>query len=157
LLLEMSLVLKRVGSWWLWVKERDLTVVCVYVPNNSLEYPGILLSLHGVKGDTFPEDSIVWLQDFNAHVQQQWNLKGCHKEKQFVRSEPESEYSIWKGTGCVFFIIFILYISKNKISFKKLIKKTSIKICSRQMHQSASKFNTFWYCSYFCWDGKKGT
>lgn len=45
-----------------------LTVVCIYAPNSSLEYPGILEALGWALERALPGDSIILLGDLNAHV-----------------------------------------------------------------------------------------
>ncbi|KAK3509857.1 hypothetical protein QTP70_015864 [Hemibagrus guttatus] len=66
--LEFSPVNERVVSLRLRAGDRCLTVVSVYGPNGSVEYPTFLETLRGVLEGAPTGDSIVLLGDFNAHV-----------------------------------------------------------------------------------------
>ena len=45
-----------------------MTVICAYAPNTSSEYPLFLESLEKVLESAHTRDSIILLEDFNAHV-----------------------------------------------------------------------------------------
>ncbi|KAK3540900.1 hypothetical protein QTP86_004165 [Hemibagrus guttatus] len=66
--LEFSPVNERVVSLRLRAGDRCLTVVSAYGPNGSVEYPTFLETLRGVLEGAPTGDSIVLLEDFNAHV-----------------------------------------------------------------------------------------
>ena len=66
--LEFTSVDERVASLQLQVGGQVLTVVCVYVPNSSSEYPLLLEYLEKVLESAPTGDSIVLLGHFNAHV-----------------------------------------------------------------------------------------
>lgn len=51
-----------------WCKKRVLTVVCIYVPNDSSEYPAVLESLSGLLEVAPPGDSYILLRNLGAHV-----------------------------------------------------------------------------------------
>ena len=66
--LGFTLVDERVVSLCLRVGGRVLTVVCVYAPNGSLEYPPFLESLKEALESAPAGDSLDLLGYFNAHV-----------------------------------------------------------------------------------------
>ena len=67
-MLEFTPVDERVASLRLRVGGRVLTVVCVYAPNSSSEYPPFLESLGRVLDSAPTGDSFVLLGDFNVYM-----------------------------------------------------------------------------------------
>ena len=73
--LEFASMDEQIASLRIWVGERVLTVVCVYAPNNSSEYPPFLKSLEKVLESTVTGDSIILLGD-RVGYRGAWILSG---------------------------------------------------------------------------------